>query len=105
MLEYDEMELSQEDFQRFKEWQNINKSTEQIKKKVVDADPSMLWNVVKTLGVALAPALLGVIQRSALKAVTEVEKEKPPGIQSENFIHASGTTGSGQWDPLSQPKF
>ena len=103
--EYDEMEISQEDFERFKQWQTINKDVEGVKKKI-DGDPSYLWTVLKTLGVALAPAMLGVIQRSALKAVLEPEKEKetPPEIHSENSIHASGVTGSSRWSPLDAPR-
>ena len=100
--EIEELEISQEDYNKFLQWQRSTKDIEQIKKKV--EDPSYALNILKTIGLAAVPALLGMVQR-ALQKTLEQQQQKPQGTRSEHFTEESVVTGSSQWDPLSAPKF
>ena len=99
--EVEELEISQSDYNKFLQWQRQQADIDAVKKKVADSDPSYLINILKTLGVALVPALISAVQRAATKTLEQKNQE----TRSESSIAASAVSGNGQWDPLSQPKF
>ena len=94
--EPEELEISQDDYNKFLQWKNSQTNREETKKKL--EDPSYLLTVLKTLGVALAPALIGVLQRAALKTL-----EQSTEIKSQSSIPQSAGIGVPPWDPLSAP--
>ena len=96
-VEPEEFEIDYAEYKRFKEWQKLN---EDIKKK--GSDPSYIFPILKSLGVALVPALIGAVQRAAIKTVEQ--SQHPEQTKSPHSTDPSNVTGSGQWDPLSQPK-
>ena len=93
----EEFEIDYAEYKRFKEWQKLN---EDLKKK--GTDPSYIIPILKSLGVALVPALIGAVQRAAIKTVEQ--SQNPEQTRSPPSTDPSNVTGSGQWDPLSQPK-
>ena len=92
-----EYEISQEDYNKFLEWKTNQSSFEEAKKKI-DTDPSYLLNVLKTLGVALAPALIGVFQRALVKTLEQQTNSQE--TRSQNSMPQSAVTGNTQWSPL-----
>ena len=105
-MEYDEMEVSAADYNKFLQWQKQQADIDSVKKKVADSDPSYLISILKTLGVALVPALISAVQRAAMKTLEQQQKEKTnPETVFQNSITPSDETGSSQWDPLSAAKF
>ncbi len=99
--EVEELEISQSDYNKFLQWQREQADIDSVKKKVADTDPSYLISILKTLGVALVPALISAVQRAAVKTMEQKSQETP----SAHFTEDSVVTGSSQWDPLSAPKF
>ena len=98
--EPEELEISQDDYNKFLQWKNSQTDREEVKKKI-DTDPSYLLNVLKTLGVAVMPALIGVFQRALVKTLdqqTETKTEDPTSYQ--NSIAQSAVIGNTRWSPL-----
>lgn len=97
--EPEELEISQDDYNKFLQWKNSQTNREETKKKL--EDPSYLLTVLKTLGVAVMPALIGVFQRAAMKTLEQ--KTDNPETRSANSMPVFEGTGSERWDPLSVP--
>ncbi len=101
--ESEELEISQDDYNKFLQWKNSQTNVEEAKKKI-DTDPSYLLNVLKTLGVAVMPALIGVFQRALVKTLdqqTETKTEDP--IPYQNGIAPFGGIGNLRFSPLDSP--
>ena len=97
--EYDEIEISQDDYKKFLQWRNCQANVEETKKKL-DSDPSYLLSVLKTLGVALAPALIGAFQRALVKTLEQKQEQTTDPISLQNGIPLSAPIGLGHVDPL-----
>jgi len=98
----EELEITQEEFNLFKQWKGLRNTapTEQPKKK---EDFSYLLVGLKAIGLALAPALLQAIQRAGMKTV-----EETMSAPSQQHTENSKPSTSSAWElsapqPLSMP--
>ena len=96
--EPEEFEIDYAEYKRFKEWQKLD---EDLKKK--GTDPSYIFPILKSLGVALVPALIGAVQRAAIKTVEQ--SNKPPETQLATGIEQHGVTGNSVFNPLQAAPF
>lgn len=56
-------------------------------------------NILKTIGIAVRPAIVAAIQRAAVKTVEQNSKETHPAL-SQNFTGHSKENTTSAWDPL-----
>ena len=99
-VEYEEEEMTFEELTEFRQWRKMK---EDIKKKA-GGDPSYIFPILKSLGLALAPAMIGVFQRALTKTIEQTKNEDPP-VQSQTGINQFKDNGTQQLDLLSPPKF
>ncbi len=99
-IEYEEEEITLEELNAFREWRKVK---EDIKKKA-GGDPSYIFPILKSLGLALAPAMIGVFQRAITKTIEQTKNEDQP-VQSQTGINQFKDNGTQQLDLLSPPKF
>jgi len=93
--EAEEVEISYEDYQEYMKWKSLKTDIDIIKKK----DPNWVMTIMKTVGVGLLPALIGVVQRAALATV----EQRTAGVEARIPTPARPSTipGSGRVDPFS----
>ena len=99
-IEYEEEEITLEELNAFREWRKMK---EDIKKKA-GGDASYIFPILKSMGLALAPAMIGVFQRAITKTIEQTKNEDQP-VQSQTGINQFKDNGTQQLDLLSPPKF
>eukprot|EP00663_Eupelagonemidae_sp_cell21sb_P000330 gene330-1085_t len=72
----EEMTMSYDDYQDFLEWKKLKA---EVKKK--DPDVNYVFSILKTVGLAAVPALMGALQRALTKTI-EQHNSKPQETQS-----------------------